>query len=160
MLAHPRVGPKYHSLTRDDYPVNVIELVCFPNSCGGNDGRSVGDYIEPRYSNAGIPFCGYCKRPPHWFTYRCVSCDVVFIKDFLDPKFCSSYPHCWNCLPKLSWSYCPDHGSKGLMENNGIVYNEGTAFERVLHCHEPLGLNPKIYEASELDDLWAQLTGE
>ena len=159
MVAHDNVGPKFHSLAREDIPLTHIELVCFPDTCGGKDGRTISDYEPPRFRNSGIAFCNHCKRPPHWYLYRCVNCNRVFLKDFLDPKFCFAYPYCWNCLPQLSWAFCPDHIST-LVEDKGIVYNRGTRFERTVHFHEPLGLNPKVYSDEELDAFWNELIGE
>jgi hypothetical protein len=155
---HDQVGPYYVSPYLDtELPLTHRNLVCYPERCGD---RNVSDYIDPKWANSGIPFCRHCKRPPVWFTYRCVNCDSVFIRDFLDPKFCFAYPYCWNCLPQLSWTFCRDHNGRSMFYNDGLLYNEGGPFERLIRKHPPLGLNPQKFSDTELDDFWNDLLGE
>lgn len=92
----------------------------------------------------GVPRCNTCRKPPFWSLHYCVSCGVLFIKDFSDSRFCNLYPHCFDCLPKLSWAYCPDHTPAFLVPIFQIR-TDPTEFA-------PIGLNPRKFTDEELAD--------
>lgn len=126
-----------YRMRRALYPLNISKLICWN---WGHDGHERNGSSRSR---AGIPACNSCYGIPVWFTHYCVSCGGVFVEDFADARFCRLYPHCWDCLPKLSWASCPDHGSNVLC---------GTSWE-------PKGLNPRKYTEQEIADAFAFLDG-
>ena len=115
-------------------PRNFRSLLCI-TTVGGEHER--GNIRRGRY---GIPACGNCDRILPWFLHQCVSCGDFFIRDFLSAKFCSLYPHCFDCLPRLSWAYCPDHASYFATTFHGDVDAE----------YPPTGINPRKYTEEEL----------
>jgi len=87
-------------------------------------------------ANIGIPSCGTCRGVYLWFTHYCRGCGVFFIRDFYHPAFCDLYPVCWDCLPQLPWSHCPDHSNATSRLSDLTV--------------EPIGLNPRKFTTEEL----------
>lgn len=111
-------------------PLTYKSKICFSMGEEGHEGsRSCG----------GIPCCAGCYKPYSWFSHFCVGCGNFFIRDFYSPKFCELFPVCWDCLPELSWAYCPDHRTA----------NTGTR-----EVVPPVGLNPIKYTQEEIDDVF------
>lgn len=98
----------------------------------------------------GVPVCKVCTRPGAYLLFYCLSCGSLFIKDFADSRFCNFYPHCWSCLPKLQWPYCPTHSTARGLSSFGIVDFPYTA-------RSPRGFNPRVYTEEELKDVFAFL---
>lgn len=97
-------------------------------------------YESDRFEGGSLQYrvCLYCGRYPAHFLRKCALCGIVFIKDFLNPKYCMDFPCCWDCMPKLPWTHCPDYSNKLANANSDLV--------------APLGINPKIFSKAELDD--------
>lgn len=48
----------------------------------------------------GVPICGRCDKMLPYYTYRCLECERVFLKNFHHPTFCRIDPFCWDHLDK------------------------------------------------------------
>lgn len=119
-------------------PATHRDRLCF--------GEEMADELEHSgYSTIrGLPCCASCERVRAHMGSWCVSCGEFFIRDFRDTRFCVAYPHCFGCLDKLEWDYCPDHASPSQVD-----------FFESTHQHvmsQPAGYNPTRFTNEELDD--------
>lgn len=124
------------------------------------------DYIPQRYQNLlcygsiptnldkhttftkrrGIIICGDCDKPKVYNSHWCIQCGEFFIKDFIDTRFCSAFPFCWDCLDDVPWDeYCRDHALPAHVE---FSENGDTTII------PPVGLNPKVFTAEELENVF------
>lgn len=124
--------------TRHLVPHKYRELLCY----GNMEEESRGHMAQYRRSN-GIVTCDIDDLTPVYNTYYCVSCGVFFIRDFVDTRFCPAYAHCWGCLPKLSWAYCPDHSSPATIQNS---------LDGLTTITYPVGRNPIEISDADLED--------
>lgn len=92
-----------------------------------SDHRISGRHVEDS-------LCRECRKLPAYYLRKCFNCTNFFIKDFFDSRYCRFIPFCWNCLPQLPWSSCPDHPDRINWDNQ-----------------LPLGVNPKTFTQEELD---------
>lgn len=119
-------------------PTSHRERLCFGEAM--EDGFDHTGYNKSR----GIPCCASCERIRAHMGSWCVSCGEFFIRDFYDTRFCVAYPHCFSCLDKLDWDFCPDHASPRQVD-----YFESTGRHVI---SPPAGFNPTRYTDEELDD--------
>ena len=139
MTAHPRITTSVTEYRRyENVPWTHRNLLCFMTE-GPRETRH--EWRAALYVHGFFGICATCEKPPIFKYYQCVSCDNFFIKDFTHHKYCILYPHCWNCIPKLGWDYCPDHTIP--------IYRSTADLEKI---HPPLGLNPRTFSNDDLDD--------
>lgn len=127
------------SWDKDAIPLRYQELLCYGSMPTNVDKHS--GFTKKR----GIVICAECDKPKVYNSHWCVSCGEFFIRDFVDTRFCPAYPHCFNCLDKLRWDYCPDHA---LPNHVDWAENGDTTIVR------PAGFNPRIYTREELDSVF------
>jgi len=131
---------------REDAPYILRDKVCWPDSCGNKEtDRSIDSYEAEYDAEYHLNVCRHCGGILFTSVWRCPSCDDIYIKDFVDSRWCLAFPLCWNCLTELSPQPCVPHGHDA---------------SRIVRNRTPLGLNPPPFEESELDDLWAAITGD
>lgn len=123
----------------DSVPVNFQNLLCFGPIPTNIDKHTTFE------KKRGLVICGDCDKPKVYNSHWCVSCGEFFIRDFIDTRFCPAYPHCFNCLDKLKWDFCPDHAMPSHVE---FAENGDTTIL------PPVGLNPKVFTAEELENVF------
>ena len=123
----------------DYIPERYKNLLCYGNLPTNIDKHS--NFTKKR----GIVICGDCDKPKVYTSHWCLNCGEFFIRDFVDTRFCSAYPHCWDCLGELNWDYCPDHAMPNHVE---FAENGDTTIT------SPVGLNPKVFTVEELENVF------
>lgn len=113
-------------------PVTHQRRICYSM---GSDGHEIG-------SVRGIPGCATDGAVWPWFSHFCLLCGTFFIRDFIDPRFCTFYATCYDCLPKLPWASCPTHYS---------------GYPDPAKTSPPKGLNPREYSEQEIADAFSFL---
>lgn len=123
----------------DNIPTRYQNLLCYGSMPTNVDKHT--NFKKVR----GLVICGDCDKPKVYNSHWCLGCGEFFIRDFIDTRFCPAYPHCWNCLDKLKWDYCPDHAMPNHVE---FAENGDTTILA------PVGLNPKVYTEEDLKDVF------
>jgi hypothetical protein len=98
----------------------------------------------------GIVICGECDKPKVFNTFYCLCCGKFFIRDFVDTRFCPAYPHCWDCIDRYEWNFCPDHAMPSMV-----------AYASTGHTliRPPAGFNPTVFSDEEIEDFIANELG-
>jgi hypothetical protein len=133
MKMHERVEREYSFPEKHELPFRLQNLM---HDCGDYSAMAV-----KRYRN-GPPICGNCNKVVPWFFFKCVVCDKYFVQDFRHPKFCGFYPTCWEHTLELEWDYCSIHRA------------DPNKYEWFAQIVEPVGLNPKEFSQSELENVF------
>jgi len=129
----------HNSWDVDNIPTRYQNLLCYGSIPTNIDKHT--NFTKVR----GMVICGDCDKPKVYNSHWCINCGEFFIRDFIDTRFCSAYPHCWNCLGELRWDFCPDHALPNHVE---WAENGDTTIIR------PVGLNPKVFTAEELENVF------
>ena len=95
-----------------------------------------------------VPLCRVCGAPPKWFVFSCHACSNIFIRDFIDARFCFCESYCWNHLSESPFSPttgCLEHSSTFSLEPDRQV--------------SPSGLNERLIgiTAQEYSDILDEL---
>lgn len=114
-----------------------------PRLCFGKESWEGGEH-EGFTRVRGVVACASCELPKSYLSRWCISCGGFFIQDFIDTRYCPCYPHCWDCLSKLSWPYCPDHATP-----NQIAQYESSDSTII---SPPAGFNPLKISDEDLED--------
>lgn len=138
MEQHPRVGIEYKTIQKHDLPFRLQELY---HDCGQYSA------MASSVTNGGPPMCKNCNKVVPWFFYKCVKCESYFVRDFRHPKFCQSYPTCWEHTLELPWEYCEQHDFPPRPAHVGAAEWMNDWYRPFV---EPLGLNPKNFTEEEL----------
>lgn len=91
----------------------------------------------------GVVCCAECEKPKVYNSHWCIRCGSFFIRDFIDTRFCTAYPHCFSCLPELPWTFCPDHASPSFVDS---------AASGTITIMLPSGFNPIDISEEDLED--------
>lgn len=92
----PKILPAYCLYTSDRevperrltlMPLEFRSQVCKCPAVGKTDSKTY---------NHVIGICGTCKKPESYYLWRCVSCENLFLRDFVS-QFCVREPKCWDC---------------------------------------------------------------
>lgn len=152
MEAHEFIPPgeqmRYYNPVphREDAPYILRDLICWPDSCGNREtDRGIDSYEEEYAPEYHLNVCRHCGGILFTSIWRCPSCDDIYVKDFADPRWCLAYPLCHDCLEGIDPVPCTTHYDTPIGDRR---------------TRPVLGLNPPKYEESELDNLWAELTGD
>jgi hypothetical protein len=127
----------HYSWNIDLIPAAYQDRLCYGNVPTNVDKHTGFERVR------GVVTCAECEKPKVYNSHWCICCGNFFIKDFIDTRFCPAYPHCFNCLPQLSWTFCPDHA---LPDHVEFAQSGNTTLML------PAGFNPIEIDPAELED--------